>query len=104
RVDLEGLRQLGPVPGLLAGLQGAPGHEGRGIALACACPDAPRDGRVNSDQFRASNFTPILGWALRSQPTAEPRTRRIALVSGPPGRTPWSFEQNNWRFITSSRG
>src|SRR5262249_51938625 len=60
RVDLKGLRQLGKGPGLLGGLQGDPGLEGRGIALAFACHDAPRDGTVNFDQFNIPSG-PVFG-------------------------------------------
>src|SRR5262249_49879445 len=64
-LDLKGLRQLGQGPGLLGGLQGDPGLEGRGIALACACHDAPRDGTVNSDEFNIPSG-PVFGVHLSS--------------------------------------
>jgi hypothetical protein len=60
RVDLERLRQLGESPGLPGGLQSDPSLEGRGIALACACHDAPRDESEPFDQFNIPSG-PVFG-------------------------------------------
>src|SRR5262249_48832764 len=60
RVDLEGLGQLGQGPGLLGGLQGDPGLEGRGISLASARHDAPRDESVTFDEFNIPSG-PVFG-------------------------------------------
>src|SRR5262249_54877537 len=93
RVDLKGLRQLGKGPGLLGGLQGDPGLEGRGIALAFACHDAPRDGTVNFDQFNIPSG-PVFGVHFRARAASWPwpwsRQGPMATPSGKPWPTPKS--------------
>src|SRR5512135_293768 len=59
-VDLIRPRQLGEGPGLLGGLQSDPSLERRGISLACARHDAPRNATVIFDQFNIPSG-PVLG-------------------------------------------
>src|SRR5262249_8892793 len=77
RVDLKRLPQFGEGPGLLGGFQGDPGLEGRGVALACACHGAPRDGTGNSDQFNIPSG-PVLGVDLTTRRWSAVRPRTVS--------------------------